>query len=69
MPSANEIPSRPVMFIRSIGPVMASKPVAKTMMSSGYSASLVRMPDGVIRSIGAAFTSTSVTLSRLKVSK
>ncbi len=66
---ANDIPSRPVIPIRSIGPVMASNPVAKTMMSTGYSVSMVRMPDGVIRSMGAALTSTSVTLSRLKVSK
>jgi hypothetical protein len=57
------------MSMRSNGPVIASKPVAKTMMSSGYSAAAVRRPAGVIRSIGAARTSTSDTLSRLKASK
>ena len=35
--------------IRSIGPVMASKPVAKTMMSRGYSASVVHTPLGLMR--------------------
>ena len=47
---------------------MASKPVAKTMLSSAYSASRVRSPCGVIASIGALRTSTRVTLSRLNVS-
>ena len=67
--SRSERPPRPLMSMLSSGPVMASKPVAKTMMSSSYSASRVLMPRGVIRSIGEAFTSTSETLSRLKVSK
>src|SRR4051812_20785923 len=58
------------MFIRSSGPVIASKPVAKTMMSSLCSApSRVRIPSGVMHSIGVARTSTKVTLSRLNVSK
>ena len=46
-------------------PVIASNPVAKTMMSSSYSASAVRMPAGVISSIGAERMSTSSTLARL----
>ena len=54
---------------RSIGPVMASKPVAKTMISSGYSDSAVHTPAGLMRSIGVLFTSTSVTFARLNVSK
>ena len=53
------------MSIRLNVPVMASKPVANTMMSSSYSASSVRMPVGVISWIGAWRMSTSVTLSRL----
>ncbi len=57
------------MFSASSGPVIASNPVANTMMSSGYSAAAVRSPSGRIASIGAARTSTSVTLSRLNVSK
>ena len=47
---------------------MASKPVANTMLSSAYVAPCVRRPSGVIASMGALRTSTSVTLSRLKVS-
>ena len=39
--------------MRSIGPVIASNPVAKTMMSTGYSASVVQIPARLIRSIGA----------------
>jgi len=35
------------------------------MMSTGYSVSVVQIPAGLMRSIGAAFTSTSVTLGRL----
>ena len=38
----------------SKAPVMASKPVAKTMLSSSYSAARVRTPRGVIASIGVA---------------
>jgi hypothetical protein len=49
-------------------PVMASKPVAKTMQSSLWSPSRVRIPFGVIASIGDDLISARVTLSRLKVS-
>ena len=53
----------------SSAPVMASKPVAKTMLSSAYSrVARPQRPSGVIASIGAVRTSTSVTLSRLNVS-
>ena len=45
-------PPRPRMSMAKSGPVMASKPVAKTMLSSAYSASRVRRPVGVIASIG-----------------
>jgi hypothetical protein len=51
--------------MRSIGPVIASNPVAKTMMSTGYSAAVVQMPARLIRSIGAPRRSTSATLGRL----
>ncbi len=44
---------------------MASKPVAKMMMSKAYSFALVLMPAGVMRSIGVSVMSTSSTLSRL----
>jgi hypothetical protein len=53
------------MSILSSGPVIASNPVAKTMMSTGCSASSVRIPVSEICRIGAAFTSTSVTFGRL----
>ncbi|CAA9225685.1 MAG: hypothetical protein AVDCRST_MAG04-852 [uncultured Acetobacteraceae bacterium] len=53
----------------SRAPVMASKPVASTMLSASWWApSPVRTPVGVIASIGVSRTSTRVTLSRLKVS-
>jgi hypothetical protein len=48
-------------------PVIASKPVAKTMLSKAYSASDVRSPLEVISSIGVARRSTSATFSRLNV--
>jgi hypothetical protein len=51
------------------GPVSASKPVAKTMMSSSCSFSDVLIPRAVTRSTGVSLRSTSRTLSRLKVSK
>jgi hypothetical protein len=51
--------------MRSIGPVIASKPVAKTMMSTGYSASAVQIPARLMRSLGAPRRSTSVSLGRL----
>ena len=54
------------MFMRA--PVMASKPVANTMQSSSYSASLVLRPPRVISSIGDLPTSTRVTFGRLNVS-
>jgi hypothetical protein len=44
---------------------MASKPIAKTMTSTGCSASAVATPRGVISSIGERRTSTSSTFSRL----
>ena len=49
----------------SSAPVIASKPVAKTIASSSYSPAEVRIPAGVTASIGVAVTSTSVTLARL----
>jgi hypothetical protein len=61
-------PPVPRMSMRSKAPVMASKPVAKMMMSNSYSASLVRMPLEVTRSIGVARVSTRVTLGWLYTS-
>ena len=49
-------------------PVIASKPVAYTIASTSYSCPFIRTPRGVISSIGVARASSSVTLSRLKVS-
>ena len=60
-------PSAPVMRGSRSGPVMASKPVANTSASSTYSVDSVRIPRGVISTIGSARTSTSETLSRLYV--
>ena len=54
-------PSRPRISIFSSGPVIASKPVAKTMMSSACFRERVLMPAEVMRSIGSARRSTSVT--------
>src|ERR1700730_9209905 len=52
------------------GPVSASKPVAMTMMSSGYSLPPARIPFGVISSIGpSVLASTNSTFFLLKVSK
>ena len=42
---------------------MASKPVAKTMASSSCSPAVVRMPAGVIASIGVSRRSTRCTWS------
>ena len=56
--------------MRSSDPVMASKPVAKTMTSSSYSAAVVRMPVGVIASMGVSLMSTRrhvVAVERLVV--
>ncbi len=52
----------------SNAPVIASKPIAKTIASSVYSAPRVRSPRRVMASIGVFRTSTKVTLSRLNVS-
>jgi hypothetical protein len=65
----SESPFRPRMSICSSGPLIASKPVAKTMTSSSCSASLVLTPLGVMPVIGVARRSTSETFSRLNVSK
>ena len=65
---ASGIPPRPLMPALSSEPVIASKPVAYTMLSSAYSASRVAMPSGVTLVIGEARKSTSVTLGRLNVS-
>ena len=45
-------PPRPLVSSAFSGPVSASKPVANTMMSSGYSLPPARMPFSVISSIG-----------------
>src|SRR5258708_20913864 len=67
---ASALPSRPLMARFFSGPVIASKPVAMTMMSSGYSLPPARMPFGVISSIGpSVLASTSATFFLLKVSK
>jgi len=57
----------PLMSIFSSAPVIASKPVAKTIASTGYSRPLARMPAGVIASTGSPLTSISVTFGRLNV--
>ena len=49
---ASARPPRPRMSISSSAPVMASKPVAKTMASTSYSRPLALTPRGVISSIG-----------------
>jgi hypothetical protein len=53
------------MSILAKAPVMASNPVANTMTSRSWSPAAVRMPVGVIASMGAERMSTSVTSSRL----
>src|SRR5580693_1038158 len=53
------------MFIRRSGPVIASKPVAKTIMSSAYSPSLVRSPRGVTRSIGCARPNAAIAAIKI----
>jgi hypothetical protein len=53
------------MSIRSKASVIGSKPVAQTIRSNAYSASLVRMPVGVLHSIGVSLMSTSLTLGWL----
>ena len=54
--------------MRSNDPVIASKPVAYTMMSTSWSRSVVRIPVGVMRSIGVSPMSTRWTSSRLYAS-
>ena len=66
--SFSETPARPRMSISVSAPVIASKPVANTILSSWYSAIEVRRPELVISSMGVARTSTRVTFSRLNVS-
>ena len=51
--------------MRSRLPVMASKPVAKTMRSKANSRSVVRRPVGVMRSMGVSRMLTSSTLGWL----
>ncbi len=72
MPSAhlsrNVSPSWPWMSTATSAPVIASKPVANTMASNSNSRSLVRIPVGVISTIGSRRRLTSATLSRLYVS-
>ena len=51
--------------MRSMVPVMASKPVAKTMQSTAYSSPATTIPAGVIRSTGFVRTSTRSTFGRL----
>ncbi len=65
--SFSRAPPLPRMSILSSAPVMASKPIAKTMASTSYSRTAVFTPAGVIRSIGSSVRSTRLTLSRLKV--
>ena len=63
--SASVSPLRPVMRMRSNDPVIAAKPVAEMIASSGYSVPLTSMPRDVNRSIGVFDTSTSFTWGRL----
>jgi hypothetical protein len=51
------------------GPVMASNPVANTIVSNSNDSSTVSMPVSVIAMIGVRRTSTSRTWGKLKVSK
>ena len=55
------------MSIFDSAPVMASKPVANTMLSNSYSASEVRMPFGVISTSDVLRTSTRCTFGLLNV--
>jgi hypothetical protein len=57
------------MSIRASAPVSASNPVAKTITSSSKWPCSVWIPVSVIRSMPPRRKSTSVTLSRLNVSK
>ena len=60
-------PARPRISMLSSAPVIASKPMANTMLSTAYSWPRVWMPCGVIASIGCVRMSISVMLSRLNV--
>src|SRR6476646_1472141 len=62
-----ETPALPRISMLLRAPVMASKPVAHTMLSSAYSAFAVRTPVQVISRIGVDLASISVTLARLNV--
>ena len=53
------------MPIFNSAPVIASKPVARTMASTAYSRSRTWKPAGVIASIGSRLTSMKVTFERL----
>ena len=66
--SSSVAPSRPRMLIFSSAPVMASKPVAKTMVSTSWWPWAVCTPVGVMRVMPPSEMSTRVTLSRLNVS-
>ena len=57
-------PSCPSMSTATSAPVMASNPVANTMVSNSNSSSLVRMPVGVISTSGVRRRLTSRTFSR-----
>jgi hypothetical protein len=65
--SLRVIPFRPRMSIAASAPVIASNPVARTMESSSYTFSVVRMPVSVNSMIGVARRSTRWALSLLNV--
>jgi len=67
--SLSVTPSTPVTSTDTSGPVMASKPVAKTMASNCSDSSAVSMPSSVTVTIGVRRRSTRWTWGRLKVSK
>ena len=58
-------PPEPITFIAFKGPVIASKPVAKTIMSNSNEPCSVWIPVGVMRSMPPRRRSTSSTFSRL----
>ena len=63
--SRSDRPSRPRRSIASRAPVIASKPVPSTIVSSANSSSPTRRPRSLISSIGRSRIETSRTLSRL----
>ena len=63
--SSSARPPVPRMSIFNSAPVIASKPVARTMASTAYSRSRAWKPAGVITSIGSRLTSIKVTFERL----